>query len=285
MPLKLVKNTSFTRRTRIVGKEVEGGRWSIPELESHPRDGELAKGSWYVDCTNCGRQVLVNRQSTKCYFCEMDATKVGVDATKKVKGAQPLQELAESSTSRPESRRHMPLGRPRVGEWRKCKGCGKDIYVRRYRLEQGEDHGEYCKKCYGKYNPPPAPKRKEVKIMITPEERADFQEMSNIAKGSWIKAHLEEIVVDIRSMTRKQVFKKWPFGESTLRKIMQTHTPELIGEGPGRKPRVAKEEEKPAGEVETTILSEHEQLLILQGYQMAVREYLSSLKGGKDGTP
>ena len=36
--------------------------------------------------------------------------------------------------------------RKQTGEWRKCQGCGKDIYVRKYRV--GNEHiGNYCIQC------------------------------------------------------------------------------------------------------------------------------------------
>lgn len=110
--------------------------------------------------------------------------------------------------------------------------------------------------------------KKEVEVMVTEEERARYKAMSPPAQGRWLKSHLEEIVVDIRAMPRKEVLKKWPFGQTTLLKFIKLHAPELIG-------KRAKKKEKPeTKKTKDQVLTEHEELLMLRGYQQAVQEIL-----------
>lgn len=40
--------------------------------------------SWYVDCANCGKEVLIDGPEDRCYFCGKNASKI--------EGAEPLQE-------------------------------------------------------------------------------------------------------------------------------------------------------------------------------------------------
>lgn len=83
---------------------------------------------------------------------------------------------------------------------------------------------------------------KEVKPMtIDLEEKARFEEMSMQDRSKWIKAHLEEIVADIRSMSKREVLSKWPFGPSTIRNLIDIHAPELKGKREKSGPKPVKE--------------------------------------------
>lgn len=63
------------------------------------------------------------------------------------------------------------LGRPLSGELRECKDCGKDIYVRRYRVKET---GNYCLDCSRKHLPEYA--RRPRKSASTPMKQRDFYE-------------------------------------------------------------------------------------------------------------
>ncbi len=111
--------------------------------------------------------------------------------------------------------------------------------------------------------------------MVSQDERAKYEAMNMQERGKWLKDHLEEIIADIRSMPKRKVYAKWPFGQSTLFKLIKLHTPELIKK-PRTEPRRRKAEKPPVTSKEAPSLTEHERYLILVGYQMATREFLEA---------
>lgn len=148
-----------------------------------------------------------------------------------------------------------------------CVNCGKQTMID---LKNPEDNCQFCGKNA---------RKKEV-IMAEKEgmiDRAKYEAMGRLKRSKWIKEHLEEIMVDIRSMSKDEVVEKWPFGPSTYGKLRRIHAPEIIGQ------QGAKTLKKPTQKTikETTgedvALTEHERYLILLGYQQATREFLKNL--------
>lgn len=114
----------------------------------------------------------------------------------------------------------------------------------------------------------------EAKVMVTEEEKAKFRATNVRGKTKWLEKHMAEIVADIRSLSRKEILKKWPFKASVLLKITKLHAPEMVGHT-----RTGKEKkEESATSEDTSSLTEHERYLMLLGYQMAVREFLAADK-------
>lgn len=136
-----------------------------------------------------------------------------------------------------------------------CANCGKQTLM--------DDPGDKCIWC-GK-----SPYKKEGIV-----EEVNFNDMSLRDRGKYIEKHLTEIIEDIRALPKREVLKKWPFGQSTFAKLKKEHAPELIGKRPTYKPRQRKDEKPPATDKEAPGLTEHERYLILVGYQMAAREFL-----------
>lgn len=101
-----------------------------------------------------------------------------------------------------------------------CVNCGKQTMID---LKNPEDNCQFCGKNA---------RKKEV-IMAEKEgtiDRAKYEAMGRLKRSKWIKEHLEEIMVDIRSMSKDEVVEKWPFGPSTYGKLKRIHAPEVIGQ-------------------------------------------------------
>lgn len=62
-------------------------------------------------------------------------------------------------------------GRPRKGKWLKCADCGKDIYVRKFRLDKDLEAEHRCGDCARNHYRPPVPKGK-----VEPEPELPKQE-------------------------------------------------------------------------------------------------------------
>ena len=62
-------------------------------------------------------------------------------------------QISEDEYITPKGALQKKPGRKQTGESRKCLDCGKDIFVRAYRIKQGR--GNYCKKCANKKYLPP----------------------------------------------------------------------------------------------------------------------------------
>ncbi len=96
-----------------------------------------------------------------------------------------------------------------------------------------------------------------------------MEKMSTLEKHLYIEEHKEEILKDARTLEKDEVLKKWDISLSALNKLKKAselqkdkdiwvpNAPNLIRQG-----------EEPVA------LTEHERLLILLGYQQAVREFL-----------
>lgn len=141
-----------------------------------------------------------------------------------------------------------------------CANCGKQTFV-------DGTPGEKCIWCSK------SPYKKEAGSMISQDERAKYEAMNMQERGKWLDDHMEEIIADIRSMPKKKVFEKWPLGQSTFAKLRKLHAPGLIRK-PIKKPKGIKK--PPVTGKEAPSLTEHERYLILQGYQMATREFLEA---------
>jgi len=128
-----------------------------------------------------------------------------------------------------------------------------------------EKRGDTCLFC-GK----PA-KLKEVIMQEKIEKQ--YSDMNNQKRGRYIKAHLAEIVADIKAMDRADVMGKWGFVKSTYSKLRKLHAPELTG-----KPWTIKADAAPVAKQKPkdadVSLTEHERYLVLVGWREAVRELL-----------
>jgi len=114
--------------------------------------------------------------------------------------------------------------------------------------------------------------KKEATAMLEQDEKAKYEAMGVHDKGRWLKAHLEEIVADIRSLPRKEVLEKWPLGQSTLSKLTKLYAPEMIGKR-GPKPQKDKGDKPPAStddREDFKEMTEHEELMWLRGYRQGV---------------
>lgn len=94
--------------------------------------------------------------------------------------------------------------------------------------------------------------KKEV-IIMEEMDRVKWEGMKRLERSKWIKEHLDEIVADIRSMSKEKVLEKWPFRLSTYWKLRKIHAPELIGKARGRH---AKPQVKPVKPVKKTVYKE-----------------------------
>lgn len=81
-----------------------------------------------------------------------------------------------------------PAGRPRTGEVRQCERCGKEIYVRNYRIKKGLGH--YCRACAKKEQR--SSFRFAIKgLIISCGNKYSVQEMFDHAIGILLR-HLEK---------------------------------------------------------------------------------------------
>ena len=176
-----------------------------------------------VDCINCGTQTMINGPEDNCQFC-------GKNATAKKEPEPNEQEEVEVETPsevipmpEPEAvKTRLKLGRKPTGEWRKCKDCGKDIYIRKYRLKGS---GGRCVDCSRKANPPPVPGSKEKKEEIIVEERKNISEQAvthiDLTKPvpprpkkrkqlrKYFEQNKEAIIADYRSMKLVLFYRRW----------------------------------------------------------------------------
>lgn len=143
-----------------------------------------------------------------------------------------------------------------------CLHCGQQTTI------DIEKRGDTCLFC-GK----PA-KLKEV-IMQEKQEKIEkqYSDMHIRERGRYIKAHLAEIVEDIKAMDGAAVMAKWGFVKSTYSDLRKLHVPELIGKPWTIKADATSGAEQKPKDADVS-LTEHERYLILVGWQEAVRELL-----------
>ncbi len=119
-------------------------------------------------------------------------------------------------------------GRKQTGETHRCADCGKEIYIRAYRLQEGKQYR--CVTCSKKNFPPPPGKKKEVSKSETPSQvldpRAkppDWADMSASARSLFYDSKKDLILADLEKLGKQnEVAKLWDMGQSTLSYMLTT---------------------------------------------------------------
>ena len=174
--------------------------------------------SWFVNCANCGKQVLIDGPEDKCYWCH--------------KGARKKEDIMKKGVTH-------------------CEVCGEEI---------DNDGRHQCIKS----------------AKLPPEEVADAEVPPRPQKKKKLYEYFEQnkeaILADYRSMTLKGLYSKWRLTATTWTNLKRKW--EVQGKGKGTSSRPEKEKDATVDDA----LSEHEQYLILLGYQQATREFLEADK-------
>ena len=131
------------------------------------------------------------------------------------------EQLAEESHL---DERAAKLGRPPTGETLQCVDCGKDIYVRKYRLDANPEVEHRCRECASRHAAKAQRKKTTEKEEPVPEPPAEVAEepepKEEVAvvptKRQYYDEHREEIFADYQKMSMRDVEHKWKMGRSYM---------------------------------------------------------------------